>query len=131
MTSVALLSPKGVLQGDMGKLGLSCHILGPNLRILQKLQAAKLEGVKMLLARCIDRAERVYSFDHTKLLPLDLPSAAELNLIDYDQLFACNEAMRKVMDACVYPLGLNNRVRSAIDLRQLPTIYKKFLVTTP
>lgn len=99
------------------------RMLGTYSMILKGLSEERYKGFMGLLDKINVHVRANYAVDEHELLPLTLPWAGDLRIVDFKRLMANTEAMRQVFERCVMPSG-----RSEVNLNVLPWIYNKYVV---
>jgi|GEM_PF-1857333 len=99
------------------------RMLGTYSSILKSLSKDKYKDFMGLLDRINLHIRENYAVDEHELLPLTLPPADSLRIVDFMRLISNNEAMRQVFERCVMPSG-----RSEVNLNVLPWIYNNYVV---
>jgi len=96
---------------------------GTNTYILKKLSENQYTGFLKLLDVVREHIRKNYALGEMELLPLTLPRAGKLKIVDFERLLGSEAAMKKVFELCVMPSG-----KSEVTFNLLPWIYNTEVV---
>jgi hypothetical protein len=96
---------------------------GTNTYILKGLPQNQYQGFLRLLDVVRDHIRENYAVGKNELLPLTLPWARKLRIVDFEKLLNSEIAMKKIFDLCVMPSG-----KLEITFNLLPWIYNTEVV---
>jgi hypothetical protein len=96
---------------------------GTNTYILKKLPQNQYQGFMKLLDVVRKHIRENYAVGKSELLPLTLPRAGKLRIVDFEKLIDSDAAMKKVFNLCVMPSG-----KLEVNFSVLPWIYNTEVV---